>query len=194
MALADSPLTILYVNDLDRATGFYRDVLRLPLARSSPESAQFGKSGGGLIIRQRRSGGEENGARGAHLAFAVDNLDTECNRLTARQVNFMSAPATGEFGRQATLVDPDGNTIDLIEWRPEAAGTVTLDSNVNEILNGHPETMEVFEDFGIRICGGCLVLLNAPVYETAEYSGLNAGQSASLVEKLNAKLEELGAG
>jgi hypothetical protein len=53
--------------------------------------------------------------------------------------------------------------------------------------------MEVFENHGIRICGGCLVLLNAPVYETAEYSGLDNEESSALVEELNDKLAELAA-
>ncbi len=48
--------------------------------------------------------------------------------------------------------------------------------------------MEVLEDHGIRICGGCIVLLNASVRETAEYSGLSAAEASKMVEELDEKI------
>jgi hypothetical protein len=48
--------------------------------------------------------------------------------------------------------------------------------------------MGVLEDHGIRICGGCIVLLNGSVRETAEYSGLSAVETSEMVEELNEKV------
>ncbi|MDE3091408.1 MAG: hypothetical protein KGJ80_18735, partial [Chloroflexota bacterium] len=50
--------------------------------------------------------------------------------------------------------------------------------------------MQVFENHGIRICGGCIVLLNASVRETAEYSGLSRREASELVSELNEKVNK----
>jgi uncharacterized protein (TIGR02118 family) len=67
------------------------------------------------------------------------------------------------------------------------ARAISSDTIVNDVIAATPETMEVLEDHGIRICGGCIVLLNALVRETAEYSGLSPAETFALVEELNAK-------
>ncbi len=193
MALRDLAFTILYVDDVERATRFYRDVVGLPLASNSPGWVQFDTNGAALVLHPKladQNGAEHSGQR-THFAFRVDDLDAECERLAAKQVQFASPPASADFGKHATFLDPEGNAIDLLEWKQAPAVPVTSNTVVNDIINNHPETMEVFEDHGIRICGGCLVLLNAPVYETAEYSGLDAEESSELVQELNDKLSEL---
>jgi predicted enzyme related to lactoylglutathione lyase len=183
------------VDDIERATEFYRDVVQLPLAFRAPGWVQFNTHGAALVLHpklatQKRGASDSHTA---HVGFRVDDLDAEWKRLTARQVQFVAPPASADFGKHATFLDPEGNAIDLLEWKRPPVVPVTLDSVVNNIIIQHPETMEVFEEHGIRICGGCLVLLNAPVYETAEYSGLDAEESSSLVEELNDKLSELAA-
>jgi enoyl-CoA hydratase/carnithine racemase len=69
-----------------------------------------------------------------------------------------------------------------------ASTIVTEATVVNNILMQAPEAMQVLEAHGIRICGGCIVLLNGSVRETAEYSGLSATEASALVEELNDKL------
>ncbi len=193
MALTDLAYTILYVEDVERATQFYREVVGLSLAFKAPGWVQFNTHGAALVLHPRLESQKKTSHDGqtTHLAFRVDDLDAEYQRLTQRQVQFVAPPARADFGKHATFLDPDGNAIDLLEWKAMPAVPVTADSVVNNIISNHPETMEVFENHGIRICGGCLVLLNAPVYETAEYSGLDAQESSALVEELNEKLSEL---
>ncbi len=195
MGLQDLAFTILYVEDIERAAEFYRDVVGLPLAFSAPGWVQFNTNGAALVLHPKLATQKEvrhDGQR-AHVGFRVDDLDGEYARLMAKQVQFVAPPASADFGKHATFLDPEGNAIDLLEWKHAPAVPVTQNSIVNDIINRHPETMEVFEDHGIRICGGCLVLLNAPVYETAEYSGLGPAESSALVEELNEKLSELAA-
>jgi lactoylglutathione lyase len=193
MGLRDGVFTILYVDDMEGATVFYRDVMGLPLAFSVPGWVQFGKNGVQLVLHPKTALQKEStpGPNLAHLGFQVDDLDAEVKRLSARQVKFKTPPSGAQFGKHATCKDPEGNEIDLLEWKQVPIAAVTRDTLVNDIIAKHPETMEVFENHGIRICGGCLVLLNAPVYETAEYSGLDAKESSALVRELNAKLAEL---
>ncbi len=195
MGLHDLAFTILYVDDIERATQFYREVVGLPLAFSAPGWVQFNTNGAALVLHPKLPTQKQGGLDGqrTHFAFRVDDLDAEYERLKAKQVQFVAPPVSADFGEHATFLDPEGNAIDLLEWKQAPAILVTQDSIVNDIIIQHPETMEVFEDHGIRICGGCLVLLNAPVYETAEYSGLGAQESSELVEELNEKLSELAA-
>ncbi len=192
MALRDLAFTILYVDDMERATEFYRDVIGLPLAYSTRGWTQFDTQGAALVLHPKvpQQKDAPRRANSTHIAFRVDDLDAEYRRLAEREVRFHAPPASANFGKHATLIDPDGNEIDLIEWN-QAPPRVTAATRVNDIIAPHPETMEVFEEHGIRICGGCLVLLNAPVYETAEFSGLNSQESSQLVEELNEKLSEL---
>ncbi len=193
MSLHDLAYTILYIDDVERATQFYRDVVGLQIAFSAPGWVQFNTTGAALVLHPRLPAQTDAPRDGqtTHLAFRVDDLDGEYQRLTAQQVQFVAPPASADFGKHATFLDPDGNAIDLLEWKNMPAAPVTANSVVNSIISNHPETMEVFENHGIRICGGCLVLLNAPVYETAEYSGLDTQESSALVEELNEKLSEL---
>ncbi len=191
MALKDLAFTILYVEDLERATKFYRDTLGLTLAYATRGWVQFDTNGAALVLHPKLDHQQQGGAQFTHVAFRVDDLNAEYKLLNEKNVKFHAPPATASFGKHATLVDPEGNEIDLLEWAPTRARMVTQNTVVNEIINNHPETMEVFEDHGIRICGGCLVLLNAPVYETAEYSGLASEELSELVEELNGKLVEL---
>ncbi len=192
MALRDLPFTIIYVDDLERATAFYRDVLELPLAYAAPGWVQFDTHGAALVLHPKTAAQKDGHGNLTHATFRVGDLDAEHKRLTGQGVKFDAPPAEAGFGKHATLMDLDGNAIDLIEWKQAPAIPVTEQTTVNDIINQHPETMEVFEEHGIRICGGCLVLLNAPVYETAEYSGLGSAESARLVEELNARLREPG--
>lgn len=69
-----------------------------------------------------------------------------------------------------------------------ASAPVSDATIVNDILARSPEAMEVLEEHGIRICGGCIILLNGSVRETAEYSGLSATEASTLVEELNDKV------
>jgi hypothetical protein len=71
---------------------------------------------------------------------------------------------------------------------PNIEIVVTDKTMVNDILAQSPEAMQVLEDHGIRICGGCIVLLNSSVRQTAEYSGLAPTETSALVEELNEKI------
>jgi predicted enzyme related to lactoylglutathione lyase len=195
MALQDLAFTILYVDDMERETKFYRDVLGLTLAYATKGWTQFATKGAALVLHPTLADHKDMSPRASrtHVTFRVDDLTGEYARLIAQGVEFHAPPASAGFGKHATLVDPEGNEIDLLEWAPMKTPPVTANTLVNDIINPHPETMEVFENHGIRICGGCLVLLNAPVYETAEYSGLDNEESSALVEELNDKLAELAA-
>lgn len=189
----DRPFILLYVDDIERATAFYRDVLGLPLTYAAPDWVQFGGDGALVVLSLRTHAHKESAstASSAHLAFQVQDLEAEISHLRSRGVAFELLPSNAGSGKHVTFGDPEGNKIDLWEVGRLSGAAVTPETLVNNIIAKHPETMEVFENHGIRICGGCLVLLNSPVYETAEYSGLDSGESSALLGELNKKLKEL---
>jgi lactoylglutathione lyase len=182
--------TIVYVDDVDKCTAFYRDVLGIPLDYAVEGWTQFKSNGAALVLHPKREQPQASPSGSAvHLTFRVDDLNAEYERLSARAVQFLAPPAKIAWGKHATLLDPEGNAIDLIEWVPPEPVRVVSDRTVvNDLLKHSPEAMEVLEEHGIRICGGCIVLLNASVRETAEYSGLSAEEASVMVGELNQKI------
>jgi lactoylglutathione lyase len=189
--LDDLAYTVIYVGDMDKSTTFYRDVLGIPLDYAVPGWTQFKSRGAALVLHPELEHQSKHGEQKVHITFRVDDLAAVYDKLTAQAVQFLAPPATIGFGKHATLYDPDGNAIDLIEWaQPHQARVVTSETIVNDIVSRSPGAMEALEDHGIRICGGCIVLLNATVRQTAEYSGLSPSESSALVKELNDKLSD----
>lgn len=183
--IQDLQYAIVYVDDMNLQTAFYRDTLGLPPGYAVEGWTQFATRGAALVLHPKVHGQDAAGSR-VHLSFNVDNLEDEYRALVARGAKFAAPPATASFGKHATLFDPEGNPIDLLEWARPAL--VTRDTVVNDLVVNKPETMEVLEEHSIRICGGCIVLLNSPVSQAAEYTGLGAEETAVLVEELNDKI------
>jgi catechol 2,3-dioxygenase-like lactoylglutathione lyase family enzyme len=53
-----------------------------------------------------------------HMALEVDNLDETYLDLQKRGIKFQGEPRTAMMGQRILfLSDPDGNTIELVEWR-----------------------------------------------------------------------------
>ena len=54
----------------------------------------------------------------AHMAFEVENLDETYVELQKRGIIFEGEPRTAMMGQRILfLSDPDGNRIELVEWR-----------------------------------------------------------------------------
>lgn len=181
--------TVIPVSDLSRCTEFLRDELGLLVRRQAADWTELGSAGGTVILQKQtaRAGAALN--RPVHLGIRVDDLDETYKQLRSRSVRFVRPPSAAPWGKQATLQDPEGNEIDLVEESTSAGDrTISDETVVNDVLLKNPEAMEVLEEHGIRICGGCIVLLNGTIRETAEYSGLLATEAHELVEELNEKV------
>jgi catechol 2,3-dioxygenase-like lactoylglutathione lyase family enzyme len=103
--------------DMDAAVAFYRDVLGLPLVRRDGDSwAEF--DAGSLRLGLHGRTGDGPAVPGGTAVFEVERLDEERWRLEQRGVVF--AEHVGEvqdYARFATFRDPDGNALQLIEYR-----------------------------------------------------------------------------
>jgi methylmalonyl-CoA/ethylmalonyl-CoA epimerase len=113
------------VEDLDRATAFYRDVLRLPhLGRFDPPGLSFFDLGGGTRLLL------EKGATPALLYLGVDDIAGEHARLRDAGVAMEDEPhlihthdggldqPAGTEEWMCFLRDSEGNLLGLCERRP----------------------------------------------------------------------------
>lgn len=114
----------LATTDLDKATGFYRDSLRLPLiARFDPPGLAFFDIGGVRLSIQQSAGSE---VTGSVLYFKVADIDGATNSLKDRGIDFERDPElvfkddAGQFGDpgeeewMAFFRDPDGNLLAVV--------------------------------------------------------------------------------
>ena len=104
--------------DMDRAAAFYSEVLGLELVRRSGDAwAEF--DGGPIRLALHAvHEGEPVPTGGATAVFEVDDLDDAMALLNGRGVAVDQHIGEVEgFARFASFLDPDGNTLQLIEYR-----------------------------------------------------------------------------
>jgi lactoylglutathione lyase len=107
----------VFVNDLDRAVEFYRDMLGLPLRARGSFGAEFLEGETRLGVHPAAHP-DARAMVGRHtgLTFRVDGLLHLCGDLHARGVRFLAEPTEQEWGIMALVADPDGNVLAL--WEP----------------------------------------------------------------------------
>jgi methylmalonyl-CoA/ethylmalonyl-CoA epimerase len=115
-----------HVDDLDRATAFYRDVLGLRvMARFDPPGLAFFDLGGTRLLL-------EAGAPSAILYLEVDDIDATVRSLRAQGVEVLDDPhcihvdTDGTFGPagneewMAFFRDSERNLVGLVQSKPPA--------------------------------------------------------------------------
>jgi catechol 2,3-dioxygenase-like lactoylglutathione lyase family enzyme len=109
----------LFVEDLDAARQFYRDVFGLPLHFEDPNSVVF-KFGDTLVNLLKATEAPEliapasvaDSGAGSRAVFTleVDDVDATCAELTARGVRLLNGPMDRPWGpRTASFRDPGGH-------------------------------------------------------------------------------------
>ena len=116
---------ILIVEDLDRALGFYVDVLGLRVGHRSGDYAQLDTGTTRLALYTRSAMAKTLGmaldppvsnAPGFELGFKVSDVDAGFAELIARGAQPVMPPTDRFWGqRTAYLRDPDGHLIELAQ-------------------------------------------------------------------------------
>ncbi|HEX2373243.1 MAG TPA: VOC family protein [Actinomycetota bacterium] len=117
---------ILFVADLERSVGFYRDVVGLQVKVWGDGYVEFATQGAklGLYDRSRLEeltgqGAEAPGSPGGEVVFLVEDVDAEAARLRAAGATILKGPVDRAWGhRTLHLEDPDGFVIELAEEIP----------------------------------------------------------------------------
>lgn len=109
---------LIPVEDLDRAIGFYRDVLGLQFLFSAPPQMSFFRCGNvRLLVGVHEKGRPRE--RGSQIYFSVGDIHAVHETLSGRGVTFHAAPhvihrtAASELWL-AEFSDPDGNHLALM--------------------------------------------------------------------------------
>lgn len=120
--------SVLYVSDLGKAAGFYREVLGLEVMAGDGERFQVFRAGGQALLLFRRGvaraplavpGGlipPHDGSGPHHIGFAVDAAQYEVwrARLLERGVTIESEVAWERGGRSLYFRDPDDHAVELV--------------------------------------------------------------------------------
>lgn len=116
---------ILYVRDLEVSIAFYRDIVGLPFRFQESGYAEFATEGckfalyerarlPGLIGREATEGGPSG-----EVAFLVDDVDSEAERLGRVGVTILSGPVDRPWGhRTLHFLDPDGQVVEFAQEVP----------------------------------------------------------------------------
>lgn len=121
--------TILYVDDLERAVAFYRDVLGLRLMTGDTVRFQAFDSGAGRVLLLFKRGGTReavpapvgmipphDGSGQLHIGFAIpaDAYEPWLARLRRLGLAIESETRWARGGRSLYFRDPDGHLLELI--------------------------------------------------------------------------------
>jgi predicted enzyme related to lactoylglutathione lyase len=103
--------------DMDRAVKFYQEVLGLELLRRDGSNWAMFDAGPVRLALHGAIEGRPIETGGATAVFAVDDLDASRASLEERGVEFEEHVGEVEgYARFATLRDPDGNRVQIIEY------------------------------------------------------------------------------
>ena len=103
------------VEDMERAKGFYRDTLGLPIQKEDGPWAEVDANGLTIGLNGREPGG--TGADGGPVVtFQPEgSLDETVSSLKEQGVEFPAGISEHDWGRVATFKDSEGNDIQLYE-------------------------------------------------------------------------------
>ena len=107
----------IWTDNLERLVSFYRDILGLKMHRDHGDFVNFvfGSMRLNLGQHDRVTGGTADPFR-TMVHYGVDDIHAEHTRLASLGVEFIRSPEQEEWGGWvATLLDPDGNILQLLQ-------------------------------------------------------------------------------
>ena len=107
----------IWSEDVKKLVPFYRDVLGLKVALDSPGFVVLGELGAPALALGTHSGVRGRNADPARhmVGFTTDDVLADWKRLKDAGVEFIEDPTEYGKHRIATLKDPEGNLIQLLE-------------------------------------------------------------------------------
>jgi lactoylglutathione lyase len=115
------------VSDLKKSVSFFQDVLGLEKIGEWPAYAIFDIAGLSFGLEPKSK---------TEICFLVDDVDNTYRNLEDKEVNFVTKPKDQPWGvRDATFLDPDGNTFIIESFRCEVCGKTC--QNYRELLEEH---------------------------------------------------------
>src|SRR5438132_10699512 len=110
----------IWSENLNNLLPFYRDVLGLPVTIETPGFVVLGpREGPALALGTHSEVRGRNADPARHMVgLATDDVDADYKRLKGAGVEFVEDPTDYGTLRIATLKDPEGNLLQLLQPRP----------------------------------------------------------------------------
>lgn len=110
----------LETNDVNRLADFYKQLLKVDGGSDDPVH-QFILTGETTLTVYNDGMVKNNDNRNFRIAFTVDDLDAEYDRILAMGARFIQGPTTRPWGaRNMSFYDPDGNVVHFRSTRNRA--------------------------------------------------------------------------
>jgi predicted enzyme related to lactoylglutathione lyase len=108
---------VVFVRDMEKARGFYREALKLPLASESEFMMEFFPQTAttlGVALAMHEAALPLVG-RHTGITLTVKDIDEFCRTLVDSGVTFVEPLERSPWGKMAVIADPDGNQFALVE-------------------------------------------------------------------------------
>jgi predicted enzyme related to lactoylglutathione lyase len=107
----------IWSEDVNNLLPFYRDLVGLPVAIETPGFVVLGALGGATLALGTHSEVRGRNADPARhmVGLGTDDVDAEWKRMTGAGVEFVETPTDYGQLRIATLMDPEGNLVQLLQ-------------------------------------------------------------------------------
>jgi catechol 2,3-dioxygenase-like lactoylglutathione lyase family enzyme len=106
-------VVFLYVSDMERSTGFYRDLLGIPL-KGDEDWQEASLDGVRFALHRTREGIDRLSSGTIHVNLEVDDVDAAAERLRAAGIE-AGETMRDEWGAALEVVDPDGYRLYLYQ-------------------------------------------------------------------------------
>jgi catechol 2,3-dioxygenase-like lactoylglutathione lyase family enzyme len=106
-------VVFLYVSDMERSTGFYRDLLGIPL-EGDEDWQEASLEGVRFALHRTREGIGQLSSGTIHVNLEVDDVDAAAKRLRAAGIE-AGETMRDEWGAALEVVDPDGYRLYLYQ-------------------------------------------------------------------------------
>jgi len=112
---------IWFVQSLERSVAFYRDAVGLEVKLEGDGYVEFATDNTKFAVYQRAKLPELIGRPGGtapcgEVAFVVDDVEVEAQRLRAAGVEMLTGPVDRPWGQRTLHVaDPDGNVVEFAQ-------------------------------------------------------------------------------
>lgn len=111
---------IVFVSNMKQSIDFYKNVLKMPLKSESEHWTEFLHGETMLTLHSATEDHkviDKSVKDSVVLGFFIDNIDAMAAELKDKGVKFHGEPKDEEFGRHATILDPDGYMISLTQLK-----------------------------------------------------------------------------
>jgi catechol 2,3-dioxygenase-like lactoylglutathione lyase family enzyme len=104
-----------FTDDAGQTADFYRRLLNVEPLAQSESMAIFLVGDTKIFIHQNYRPSEGDLPPENHVAFAVDDVDSICNRIVEQGLTLEVPPNDYYWGRSAYLRDPNGSLIEITQ-------------------------------------------------------------------------------